>query len=98
MSNVRTLLTHIALGESPRWHDGRIWFCDWVGGDIIAAGLDGEGEVVARMSGFPSSIDWLPDGRMLVISGPQGLLRGARRMVTGHARGRDGHLQHAGWP
>ena len=22
-------LTGLALGESPRWHDGRLWVCDW---------------------------------------------------------------------
>jgi hypothetical protein len=25
-------MTGIALGESPRWHDGRLWFADWVCG------------------------------------------------------------------
>ena len=27
---LHVLMSGIALGESPRWHDGRLWFCDWV--------------------------------------------------------------------
>jgi sugar lactone lactonase YvrE len=38
MTEPRTLLTGIILGESPRWHDGRLWFCDW-GAQEIRAGV-----------------------------------------------------------
>ncbi len=67
-NEVRTLVEGIALGESPRWHDGRLWFCDWVAGEIVVVEADGGREVVARMPTFPISIDWLPDGRMLVVN------------------------------
>lgn len=23
------LMEGVAFGESPRWHDGRVWFSDW---------------------------------------------------------------------
>ena len=26
----------IGLGESPRWHEGRLWFSDWVAHEVIA--------------------------------------------------------------
>jgi sugar lactone lactonase YvrE len=26
----------IQMGESPRWHDGRSWMCDWVAGEVLA--------------------------------------------------------------
>jgi sugar lactone lactonase YvrE len=74
MPDVRTLMTGIAMGESPRWHDGRLWFADWGIGEIIAAGLDGAGEVVLRRQSLPLSIDWLPDGRLLLVSGRDGQL------------------------
>ena len=32
----RVLLTGIAMGESPRWHQGRLWFSDWGAQEIIA--------------------------------------------------------------
>jgi sugar lactone lactonase YvrE len=69
------LLSGITLGESPRWHDGRLWFCDWVAGEVVVADLDGQREVVLRISSFPFSIDWLPDGRLLVISAGDRLLQ-----------------------
>ncbi|HEX5148865.1 MAG TPA: SMP-30/gluconolactonase/LRE family protein [Candidatus Limnocylindrales bacterium] len=67
---LRTLLTGLAFGESPRWHDGRLWFSNWVAQEIVAVDPDGGSEVMVRMpfSQFPFSIDWLPDGRLLIAS------------------------------
>ena len=39
-----TLLTGIALGESPRWHDGRLWFADWGAQEIVAVDVAGNRE------------------------------------------------------
>jgi sugar lactone lactonase YvrE len=63
------------MGESPRWHQGRLWFSDWGAQEIIALDLDGRSEVVVRSQfGLPFCIDWLHDGRLLVVSGRAGLL------------------------
>jgi len=67
--------TGIRMGESPRWHDGRFWMCDWIAGEVLTFAPDGERQVVARIEGLPFSIDWLPDGR-LVATTPQGVLAG----------------------
>jgi sugar lactone lactonase YvrE len=67
--------TGIRMGESPRWHDGRFWMCDWLAGAVLAFSASGEREVVARVEGLPFSIDWLPDGR-LVATTPGGLRAG----------------------
>src|SRR6478672_7399913 len=37
----KTLLTGIALGESPRWHELRLWFADWGAQEIVAVDVDG---------------------------------------------------------
>ncbi len=72
---MRTLLTGLAFGESPRWHEDRLWFCNWGMQEIVAVDLDGTSEVVLRVpTTIPFSIDWLPDGRLLVVSGREGLL------------------------
>jgi sugar lactone lactonase YvrE len=68
MPELRTLLTGREFVESPRWHEDRLWFCDWGTGEVIAVDLEGNSEVVARMSaGLPFCVDGLPDGRMLVV-------------------------------
>jgi sugar lactone lactonase YvrE len=69
MSELKTLMTNIALGESPRWHDGRLWFADWVAQELIALDLDGHSEVITNVRSLPFSIAWLPGGPMLVTSG-----------------------------
>jgi sugar lactone lactonase YvrE len=70
----RVLLRGIAFGEQPRWHDGRLWFSDWGPGEVIAVDLDGRSEVMLRVGSFPCCADWLPDGRLLVVSTRDGLL------------------------
>ena len=30
------------MGESPRWHDGRFWMCDWLAGEVLAFAADGD--------------------------------------------------------
>ncbi len=73
---VQTLLIGIAFGESPRWHDGRLWFCDWGAQEVVAVDLGGNSEVIVRVRfpAFPMCIDWLPDGRLLIVSARDGLL------------------------
>jgi sugar lactone lactonase YvrE len=70
----RVVLDGLAFAESARWHEGRFWFANWGVGEIIATDLEGHSEVVApgrRALGW--SIDWLPDGRLLVTG--ESLLR-----------------------
>jgi len=73
MTGPSIVLGDIVMGESVRWHDGRLWFCDWGAGEVIVVD-QGKPEVVARVQGLPFCIDWLPDGRMLV-TGADGKLR-----------------------
>jgi sugar lactone lactonase YvrE len=62
-----TLLTGLAIGESPRWREGRLWFANWGTEEIVAVDPAGEAEVVAKgVPGLGWSIDWLPDDRLLV--------------------------------
>src|SRR5579872_7289367 len=71
----RTLISGLALGESPRWHEDRLWFSNWGMQEVIAVDLAGESEVMVRVpTTIPFCIDWLPDGRLLVVSGREGLL------------------------
>ena len=70
----KTLLTGLVIGESPRWHEGRLWFANWGAAEIVAVDPDGNTEVVGTgPPGLGWSIDWLPDGRLLVTG--EGLTR-----------------------
>jgi sugar lactone lactonase YvrE len=71
------LLAGLVFPESPRWHADRLWLADWGANEVIAVDLEGENEVVMQVFSFPFSIDWLPDGRLLVVSAAERcLLRG----------------------
>jgi sugar lactone lactonase YvrE len=63
-----TLIDGIIFGESPRWHDGRLWFSDMHAQAVMAAGFDGTCEKIVEVPGRPSGLGWLPDGRLLVVS------------------------------
>jgi sugar lactone lactonase YvrE len=63
----RVLLDGLAMPESPRWHDGRLWFSNWGTSQIAAVDLDGNSEVVGEgADGLGWATNWLPDGRMLI--------------------------------
>jgi sugar lactone lactonase YvrE len=64
-----TLMTGLHIGESPRWHDGRLWLANWGAGEILAVSADGAAEVMLRLDAFPLCFDWLPDGRLLALDG-----------------------------
>ena len=74
LPEIKTLMTGLRFGESPRWRDGRFWVSDWGAHEIIAVDLEGKSEVVVREPSIPLCFDFLPDGRLLVLSG-QRILR-----------------------
>lgn len=71
----RVVLSGIAFGESPRWHDGRLWFADWLAHEIVAATPDGQREVVFRADfpTMPMCFDFVA-GQPLIVSSSDGLL------------------------
>ena len=87
MSAPEVLMEGVVFGESPRWHDGRLWFSDWGAHQVIALGPGGGHEVVATVPSIPMCIDFLPDGRLLIVDSAR------RRLLR---REPDGSLvQHA---
>ena len=71
----RVVLDTLTIGESPRWHDDRLWVCNWGAGEIVALNADGSHErMLDAPTAIPFCIDWLPDGRLLLVSGQQGKL------------------------
>ncbi|QBD74777.1 SMP-30/gluconolactonase/LRE family protein [Ktedonosporobacter rubrisoli] len=71
------LLTNLSFGESPRWHAGKLWVSDWGTRELLTVSQDGKREVAVKL-GFPSfqpiCMDWLPDGRLLIVSSAEGRL------------------------
>jgi sugar lactone lactonase YvrE len=74
MPQLYTLLTGLAFGESPRWHDDHLWFSDFGAQEVAAVDLEGNKEVIARIPGAPMGLGFLPDGRLLIVSMRDGLL------------------------
>lgn len=68
MPELHILMTGLVFGESPRWHNGRLWFSDWGAQEVIAVDLEGKSEIITRIQSFPFCIDFLPDGRLLLVS------------------------------
>ena len=81
MPESKVLLSGLGIPESPRWHEGRLWFSNWIDRQVVAVGLDGKPEVMltrdpdSHPMGY--SIDWLPDGRLLTT--------GAKLFASGYA-------------
>ena len=68
-AGLKMLLSGLVVGESPRWHDGRLWFANWGAQEIRTVDSQGHSEVIARAPkpvGY--SIDWLPNGDLIVTA------------------------------
>lgn len=76
MAEVRQLLGGLSFGESLRWHQDRLWLADWGAQEVVAVDSEGRPEVMARVDfpAFPMCIDWLPDGRLLIVAARDGRL------------------------
>ena len=76
MGATQLVVDGLGFPESTRWHDGRVWLCNWGAGEVLAVTVDGVREVMARVDAqaLPFSIDWDGDGRLLVIDGPRRVL------------------------
>ena len=46
--DAQVVLDGLVLGESPRWHDGKLWVADWAAHELITLDAGGDREVVER--------------------------------------------------
>src|SRR5947207_1571322 len=57
------------MGESPRWHDGRLWICDWVAQEVVAlVTAEARAEEVAGDIAFPNGMAVTPDNSTLIVA------------------------------
>jgi sugar lactone lactonase YvrE len=63
----RPVASGFTYGEGPRWHLGRLWFSDTLGGAILSVGEDNHLAIEAELP-RPSGLGWLPDGRLVVAT------------------------------
>jgi sugar lactone lactonase YvrE len=68
ITSIDVLRAGLGLVESPRWHNGRLWFSDWIAGEIIAIDNAGTSELMLRHESLPLCFDFLPDGRLVLVS------------------------------
>jgi sugar lactone lactonase YvrE len=59
-----TLIDGLGFLEGPRWHDGKLFFSDFVSRKVQTT----ERDTVLEVPGIPSGLGWLPDGTLLVVS------------------------------
>jgi sugar lactone lactonase YvrE len=81
----QVLMSGLRLCESPRWHDRRLWFADWLSRELIALDVEGNHEVIANLPTHPFCMDWLLDGRMVVTAGTQILRMEPDHSLVPHA-------------
>jgi sugar lactone lactonase YvrE len=66
--NATPLVSGLAFGEGPRWHEGKLWLSDMHGREVVTVDPAGRLASVVRVEARPSGLGWLPDGRLLVVS------------------------------
>jgi sugar lactone lactonase YvrE len=66
-SSTQIVVDGLSFPESPRWHDGALWFSD-IHGHRVYRLADGVPQVAAEIGDRTSGIGFLPDGSLLVVS------------------------------
>ena len=64
----RVVAEGLVFGEAPRWHEGRIWVSDMLGGKVMTMSPSGRMEESVAVPTGASGLGWLRDGRMVVVS------------------------------
>jgi sugar lactone lactonase YvrE len=83
---LRTLVSGLVVGESPRWHEGHLWFANWGAQEICR--VDGQGKTQVMAKGpqpVGYSFDWLPNGDLLVTGWDRLLRRQTNGSFVTHA-------------
>jgi sugar lactone lactonase YvrE len=62
------LADDLKFPESPRWREGKLWFCDYALNRVMNVDLDGNVRTAVEMPDLPTALDWTPDGRLLIVS------------------------------
>ena len=86
MLTPKVFVDGLIVGESARWHEGRLWLAHWGTHEVVAVDMDGNREVMAEVPvNIAFSIDWLPDGRLLVTAGQRLLRQEPDGSIVDHA-------------
>jgi len=67
-SPLTTLVSGLRFPESPRWHDGRLWFSDFFEHCVYSVSLMGDLREELRLSDCPSGLGWNSGGNLLLVS------------------------------
>lgn len=62
------LVEGLGFLESPRWHEDRLWFSDFLEQRVASVDADGDVRTELELDDRPSGLGWLPDGRLLLVS------------------------------
>lgn len=62
------VLLEVGFGEGLRWHNGELWFSDFLSRRVVSVDSDRKPRTRAYIPGQPSGLGWAPDGTLLVVS------------------------------
>lgn len=65
---LETLADDFVFLEGPRWHGGQLWLSDMWAHTVYTLSESGKRTKVATMPERPSGINFLPDGRVVIVS------------------------------
>jgi sugar lactone lactonase YvrE len=66
--SVREVAGGFSFLECPRWHDGRLWVSDFYTSRVLSVDAEAAVRTEAELTGQPSGLGWLADGRLLIVS------------------------------
>lgn len=68
MAKIKSVAKDLCYPESPRWHEGELWFTDVFLGEVKVLDSQNKVRVMARYDGVLSGIGWMPNGDFCAVS------------------------------
>jgi sugar lactone lactonase YvrE len=65
---VTTLLDGLVFPGAPRWHGGRLWFCDSHAGQVWATTQHAQQQLIGELEGGPAGVAWDAQGRLVIVT------------------------------
>ena len=64
----KVLVDGLVFGECPRWHEGKLWFCDVHAYQVMTTDLEGKTDIIVEVPARPSGLGFMPDGKLMIVS------------------------------
>ncbi len=82
-AKTRVLVDSLRFPEGPRWHEGKLWCCDFVLHRVVNVDLQGAVQTMFDLPDMPSALGWTPADHWAAVSAVRSSSRRPKVWISG---------------